>query len=159
MGHLDVQRLSYALADGRVLFEDVSFRVGDRTRTALVGANGTGKTTLLRVIAGDLTPLSGSVTSAGGVGVMRQFIGSIRDERDVHSLLLSLAPVRVREAGERLEAAELAMMERDDEATSSSTPTRSPTGVTRTAIRPRCSGTCARRRRWVCRTTAAGTAP
>jgi ATPase subunit of ABC transporter with duplicated ATPase domains len=117
MGHVEVQRLSYALADGRVLFDDVTFRAGEGTRTALVGANGTGKTTLLRVIAGDLAPDTGSVTSAGGVGVMRQFIGSIRDERDVQALLLHLAPRRVREAGERLEAAELAMMERDDETT------------------------------------------
>ena len=44
MGHVDVQRLSYLLPDGRVLFDEVSFRVGDGTKTALVGANGTGKT-------------------------------------------------------------------------------------------------------------------
>ena len=115
MGHVDVQRVAYALPDGRVLFDEVSFRVADGAKTALVGANGTGKTTLLRIVAGDLAPASGAVVHEGGVGVMRQFIGSIRDERDVRSLLLGLAPRRVREAGERLEAAELAMMERDDE--------------------------------------------
>ena len=54
LGYVDCQSLSYVLPDGRALFDDASFRVGDGTKTALVGANGTGKTTLLRLIAGDL---------------------------------------------------------------------------------------------------------
>ena len=117
MGYVDVQRLGYDLPDGRVLFDDVSFRVGDGTKTALVGANGTGKTTLLRVIAGDAVPSSGGVAQAGGLGVMRQFIGSIRDDSEVHQLLLDLSAAQLRAAGTALEAAELAMMERDDEQT------------------------------------------
>jgi ATPase subunit of ABC transporter with duplicated ATPase domains len=48
---------------------------------------------------------------------MRQFIGSIRDETTVRDLLLSLAAPGVREAGLALDAAELAMMEHDDEKT------------------------------------------
>jgi len=56
MGHVDVQSVGVVLPDGRPLFEGVSFRLGDGSRTALVGANGTGKTTLLRVIAGDVAP-------------------------------------------------------------------------------------------------------
>jgi len=46
---------------------------------------------------------------------MRQFVGGIRDESTVRDLLLSISPPRVREAAARLDAAELAMMERDDE--------------------------------------------
>ena len=117
MGYVDVQALSYVLPDGRVLFADASFRVGEGSTTALVGANGTGKTTLLRIVAGDLAPTSGTVARDGGLGVMRQFIGSIRDESEVRDLLLELAPPAVRDAGKALEAAELAMMERDDEKT------------------------------------------
>jgi ATPase subunit of ABC transporter with duplicated ATPase domains len=117
MGYVDVQRVSQVLPDGRVLFADVSFRVGEGTKTVLVGANGTGKTTLLRIIAGDTAPTSGTVARAGGLGVMRQFIGSIRDESEVRDLLLDLAAPAVRDAGRALEAAELAMMERDDEKT------------------------------------------
>lgn len=35
-----------------VLLDDVSFRVGEGAKAALVGANGTGKTTLLQILAG-----------------------------------------------------------------------------------------------------------
>src|SRR5690349_17474861 len=117
MGFVDVQKLQYVLPDGRVLFDDVSFRVGDGAKTALVGANGTGKTTLLRIIAGDVAPSDGSVARDGGLGVMRQFIGSIRDDTIVRDLLLALSPPPVRDAGLALDAVELEMMERDDEKT------------------------------------------
>jgi ATPase subunit of ABC transporter with duplicated ATPase domains len=117
MGHLDVQRVSAVLPDGRVLFADVSFRLGEGAKTALVGANGTGKTTLLRILAGDVPPADGVITGSGGVGVMRQFLGSVRDDSTVRDLLVSLAPPAVRAAGEALDAAEIAMMERDDEPT------------------------------------------
>ena len=74
MGHIEVAHVSHVLPDGRVLLDDVSFRVGEGAVAALVGPNGAGKTTLIRMAAGDLTPQSGSVSSSGGIGVMRQFI-------------------------------------------------------------------------------------
>jgi ATPase subunit of ABC transporter with duplicated ATPase domains len=117
MGHVEAAHLSHALPDGRVLLDDVSFRVGDGVVAALVGPNGAGKTTLMRLIAGDLTPQTGAVSSSGGLGVMRQFVGGIRDKTTVRDLLLSIAPDRIRAAASRLDAAELAMMDRDDEPT------------------------------------------
>ncbi len=54
MGHVEAAHLSHALPDGRVLLDDVSFRVGDGVVAALVGPNGAGKTTLMRLITGDL---------------------------------------------------------------------------------------------------------
>jgi ATPase subunit of ABC transporter with duplicated ATPase domains len=117
MGHVEAAHLSHALPDGRVLLDDVSFRVGDGLVAALVGPNGAGKTTLMRLVTGDLTPQTGAVTSSGGLGVMRQFIGGIRDSSTVRDLLLSVAAPRVREAAARLDEAELVMMERDDEPT------------------------------------------
>jgi ATPase subunit of ABC transporter with duplicated ATPase domains len=117
MGHVEAGHLSHALPDGRVLLDDVSFRVGNGLVAALVGPNGAGKTTLLRLVTGDLTPQSGTVGSSGGLGVMRQFVGGIRDESMVRDLLLSVAPQRVQDAAARLDAVELLMMERDDEPT------------------------------------------
>ncbi len=125
--------MSHVLPDGRALFDDASFRVGEGTTAALVGPNGAGKTTLIRLIAGDAAAQSGTVSFSGGLGVMRQFVGAIRSgdgqppsagadtgritgDSSVRDLLLSVAQPRVREAAERLDAAELVMMERDDEA-------------------------------------------
>jgi ATPase subunit of ABC transporter with duplicated ATPase domains len=117
VGHVEAAHVSHALPDGRELLDDVSFRVGEGTVAALVGPNGAGKTTLMRLIAGDLATQTGSVTSSGGLGVMRQFVGGIRDGSTIRDLLVSISPPRVRDAAARLDAAELVMMERDDEPT------------------------------------------
>jgi ATPase subunit of ABC transporter with duplicated ATPase domains len=117
VGHVDVNGVSYVLPDGRTLFSGVSFRVGDGAVVALVGANGAGKTTLMRIVAGDLDPVDGSVSRSGGLGVMRQFVGSVRDESTVRDLLVSVAPPRIRDAARELDTAELQMMEHDDEKT------------------------------------------
>ncbi|PJE98290.1 ABC transporter [Streptomyces carminius] len=116
MGHVEAAHLEYHLPDGRPLLGDVSFRVGEGASVALVGANGAGKTTLLRLIAGELTPHGGTVTVGGGLGVMPQFVGSVRDERTVRDLLVSVAQPRVRQAAAAVDEAEHAIMTTDDEA-------------------------------------------
>ncbi|WP_033289595.1 ABC-F family ATP-binding cassette domain-containing protein [Amycolatopsis jejuensis] len=116
MGHLEAAHLRYVLPDGRPLLGDVSFRVGEGAVVALVGPNGAGKTTLLRLLSGELKPHEGAVTASGGLGVMAQFVGSVRDERTVRDLLVSVAPQRVWKAAAAVEAAEERLMEVDDEA-------------------------------------------
>jgi ATPase subunit of ABC transporter with duplicated ATPase domains len=100
-----------------VLFDSVSFRVGEGAKAALVGANGMGKTTLLRLIAGDEDVQVGTIGRSGGLGVMRQFVGSVRDDTTVQQFLVSLAPQAAHDAWQAVEASELALMETDDEAT------------------------------------------
>ncbi|MCK1819010.1 ATP-binding cassette domain-containing protein [Streptomyces sp. XM83C] len=116
MGHLEAAHLEYCLPDGRALLGDVSFRVGEGSAVALVGPNGAGKTTLLRLISGELKPHGGTITVSGGLGVMRQFVGSVRDDSTVRDLLVSVAPPRIREAARAVDAAEHAVMTVDDEA-------------------------------------------
>jgi ATPase subunit of ABC transporter with duplicated ATPase domains len=117
VGYIDVQSVRHQLSDGRVLLDDASFRVGEGAKAALVGANGAGKTTLLRLIAGDLTPQNGAVARSGGLGVMRQFIGSVRDATAVQDFLVGLSAPAIVQAWADLAAAELAMMDVDDERT------------------------------------------
>ncbi|MDJ0355802.1 ATP-binding cassette domain-containing protein [Paenarthrobacter sp. PH39-S1] len=115
MGHIDVANIDYFLSDGRQLLNGVNFRVADGAKTALIGPNGTGKTTLLRIIAGDLVADEGVVSKSGNLGVMRQFVGQVRDETTVRELLLSVASPDIRAAGNAVDATELTMLERDDE--------------------------------------------
>jgi ATPase subunit of ABC transporter with duplicated ATPase domains len=115
VGHVDVNSVSFTLPDGRPLLNDVSLRVGEGAKVALIGPNGTGKTTLTRIIAGDVAAHEGAVTRSGGLGVMRQFIGKVRDDSTVRNLLVSVAPERIRTAAEEIDRTELAMMERDTE--------------------------------------------
>jgi ATPase subunit of ABC transporter with duplicated ATPase domains len=126
VGYVEIAGVRHVLNDGRVLLDDAGFRVGEGAKAALVGANGAGKTTLLRLVAGDEAPQVGTVTRSGGVGVMRQFIGSamlapqaslvVPDTPTVQDFLVQLSQPRVGQAWTALQAAELVLMERDDEA-------------------------------------------
>ncbi|MGH3642358.1 MAG: ABC-F family ATP-binding cassette domain-containing protein [Mycobacterium sp.] len=116
MGHLEVAHVDYYLPDGRLLLADTSFRVEQGSVVALVGPNGAGKSTLMRLIAGELQPDEGTVATSGGLGIMPQFIGSVRDDRTVRDLLVAVARPAVTAAAGAVDAAELALVERDDEA-------------------------------------------
>jgi len=58
---IELDHVSYAAA-GRQIVQDFTYTVLRNDRVAILGANGTGKTTLLNLIAGKLTPTSGTVT-------------------------------------------------------------------------------------------------
>jgi ATPase subunit of ABC transporter with duplicated ATPase domains len=65
--------LSYRLPDGRALFENLDLAFGP-LKTGLVGRNGTGKSTLLRLIDGSLAAISGSIAASGRVARLRQTV-------------------------------------------------------------------------------------
>jgi len=65
--------VAYRAPDGRTLFENLTLALG-RERTGLVGRNGVGKTTLLRLILGELAPASGTVSVTGRLAVLRRRI-------------------------------------------------------------------------------------
>jgi ATPase subunit of ABC transporter with duplicated ATPase domains len=106
VSHIVVSRLAYAHPGGELLFSDVSFRISPGESVGLVGSNGVGKSTLLRVLAGVLTPDEGESSVGGIVAYMPQDVGAADDSRTVRELLLSLAPLAVRNAGERVLHAE-----------------------------------------------------
>ena len=65
---LSLRNIAYRV-DGRLLFEGVTAQVGARRRLGLVGRNGCGKTTLLRLVAGRLEPDEGEIVRARGLSV------------------------------------------------------------------------------------------
>lgn len=73
MSSIVLSGLSWVKPDGDPVFEglDLSFRP---EKTGLVGRNGVGKTTLLKIISGLLSPSAGSVTVEGTVALIRQML-------------------------------------------------------------------------------------
>ena len=95
MAHVAVSRLAYAHPGGDLLFSDVSFRLSPGQHAGLVGTNGVGKSTLLKMLAGELLgPTRARPRSAGSSPTCRRTSASSDGERTVRELLLSLAPPR-----------------------------------------------------------------
>ena len=82
------------------------------------------------------TRTSGTVDRSGGLGVMRQFVGSVRDDSTVRDLLLSVAPPRVRAAAAALDARRA----RDDGARRRADPAALRPGAVRLGRRRRLRG-------------------
>ena len=116
MGSIQVSHLSWNLPGGRRLLDDVSFRIGHGEHAALVGANGVGKTTLLRLIAGDERPPAGTVAVDGHLAVMRQLVGTAHLPATVREALTDAAPLALRAAGAALLASERTMAARPHDA-------------------------------------------
>ncbi|MCX8043972.1 MAG: ATP-binding cassette domain-containing protein [Desulfobacterota bacterium] len=58
---MSVRNVSFGYEPGRMLFSDLNFNIGRGDRICIIGGNGKGKTTLLKVLAGVLQPLTGEV--------------------------------------------------------------------------------------------------
>ncbi|MFI5409677.1 ABC-F family ATP-binding cassette domain-containing protein [Kaistia sp. UC242_56] len=65
--------VSFATPDGRLLLDGIDLAFGPE-RTGLVGRNGVGKSTLLKIITGEALPSAGSVERAGRIGLLRQTV-------------------------------------------------------------------------------------
>lgn len=88
--------LSFSWPDGGTVLEDLSAVLGAR-RTGLIGRNGTGKSTLLRLLAGELAPTSGTITTTLEIGYLpqgrRREEGSVADALDLADVLAARAAV------------------------------------------------------------------
>ncbi|MEJ4112665.1 ABC-F family ATP-binding cassette domain-containing protein [Corynebacterium kroppenstedtii] len=90
---VDVCDARIATPDGRVLVDDVTWRLGPGERIGLVGVNGSGKTTLLRTIAGEY-PLAAGYRREGKtlrLGWLRQELEDIPDDLTVLEAVTAVA--------------------------------------------------------------------
>ena len=98
--HITLSNLSFAAPDGRSLFSqlDLSFAA---ERIGLVGRNGVGKSTLLRLLAGTLSPQAGRIAVSGRLAMLRQALQPGPDETvaDLFGVREALAVLARAEAG------------------------------------------------------------
>lgn len=90
MPALSVRNLTMTFIE-RNLFTDVSFDVEERDKVGFIGANGVGKTTLFKILNGEINPVSGTVTFSKNVrpGYMEQHACN-NPRADVYHELLSV---------------------------------------------------------------------
>lgn len=101
---ITVTNLAWSTPDGRPLFSHLDLSFGPE-RAGLVGRNGVGKTTLLRLIEGVLAPQAGAVAVQGRLAVLRQAVQVAEGETvaDLFGAREGLAVLARAEAGEATE--------------------------------------------------------
>jgi len=75
-----LHHISFGFPAGNLLFNSITLTIPSRTRSALVGSNGMGKSTLLKILAGEIEPLEGSVTIQNERFYVPQMFGSFNDK-------------------------------------------------------------------------------
>jgi ATPase subunit of ABC transporter with duplicated ATPase domains len=115
VGHVIVSDLEWAPPGHDALFFDVGFAVSPGEHAALIGVNGVGKSTILRILGGELQPDAGSFSIGGTVLTMTQDVGMSSPDTTLREMLIEVAPPQLRSAGRALIVAETAMLVgRDD---------------------------------------------
>ena len=109
MSSIVVSELEYAPPGADSLFFDVSFGVAPGEHAAIVGANGVGKSTILRILSGEIDADEGEFALGGTMLRMTQDVGMSRPDDTLREMLIEVAPTALREAGRALVAAEKAM--------------------------------------------------
>jgi ABC-type polysaccharide/polyol phosphate transport system ATPase subunit len=90
MSLLTALNLKFGFSDG-VLFKDAAFQVEENDRIGLIGSNGTGKTSLFKLITGEYTPQEGGIVRGKDVriGYMEQYL-ECEDNLTVYEAVLKV---------------------------------------------------------------------
>lgn len=115
MSAIVVSELDYAPPAADSLFFDVSFGVAPGDHAAIVGPNGVGKSTVLRILSGELEADGGEVSIGGSFLTMSQDVGMGDPGAGLREMLLDVAEPALRAAGKAMVAAEKAMHDGTDD--------------------------------------------
>ena len=115
MSSIVVSELEYGPPGADQLFFDVSFKVAPGEHAAIVGANGVGKSTILRILTGEIEADGGEFAIGGSMLYMTQDVGMSRPNDTLREMLIEVAPSQLRDAGRALVAAERALASGDDD--------------------------------------------
>jgi ATPase subunit of ABC transporter with duplicated ATPase domains len=112
---ISVSELAYSPPGAEQLFFDVSFGVAPGEHAAIVGPNGVGKSTILKILTGQYEADDGEFSIGGNFLQMTQDVGMSKPDDALRDMLIEVAPTALREAGKKLFAAEKAMMAGEDD--------------------------------------------
>lgn len=115
MSSIVVSELAYAPPGADQLFFDVSFGIAPGEHAAIVGANGVGKSTILKILSGVYEADDGEFTVGGTFLSMTQDVGMSRPDDSLRDMLVEVAPKNLRDAGRTLIAAEAALADGSDD--------------------------------------------
>lgn len=87
---ISIGNLSYYLGS-RVLFKNASYHIKPKAKIGLIGLNGTGKSTLLKLIVGDLKPDEGDISKSKDctIGFLNQDMLSFQSDESILSVAMS----------------------------------------------------------------------
>jgi ATP-binding cassette subfamily F protein uup len=86
---IELNDISIALG-GRAIVENLNFLIANGIRVGLVGPNGSGKTTILRLLTGELAPSKGTINKAGSLRIV--YFSQTRELPEGVTLRRALAP-------------------------------------------------------------------
>ena len=115
MSSIIVSELEYGPPGADQLFFDVSFKVSPGEHAAIVGANGVGKSTILRILTQEIDADGGEFAIGGTMLNMTQDVGMSRPNDTLREMLIEVAPSNLRKAGRALVAAEKALAAGEDD--------------------------------------------
>ncbi|MBU6227618.1 MAG: ATP-binding cassette domain-containing protein, partial [Acidobacteria bacterium] len=115
MSSIVVSELAYAPPGADQIFFDVSFGVSPGEHAAIVGANGVGKSTILKILSGVYEADEGEFAVGGNMLSMTQDVGMSRPDDSLREMLIEVAPANLRTAGRALVAAEQALADGTDD--------------------------------------------
>lgn len=100
-----LQNISFGFPGGDLLFNHINLTIPSQTKSALVGSNGMGKSTLLKIIANEIQPLDGNINIQGKVFYVPQMFGNfnhltIAECLDIDQKLLALEKITSGEVDE-----------------------------------------------------------
>ncbi len=100
MPSITISNLGWSTPDGRAVLSDLDLNFQPE-RTGIVGRNGVGKSTLLRLLTGDIVPTTGHIAIDGSIAMLRQTVqvGAGETIADLFGVAPALALLRKAEAG------------------------------------------------------------
>jgi ATPase subunit of ABC transporter with duplicated ATPase domains len=115
VSNISVSELAYSPPGAEQLFFDVSFGVTAGEHAAIVGPNGVGKSTILKILTGQYEADDGEFSIGGTFLQMTQDVGMSSPDDALRDMLIEVAPEGLRTAGKTLFAAEKALMSGHDD--------------------------------------------